>query len=116
MFKQAIVLRSDLEMGKGKLVAQGSHASLEAFIEAQKSSALTVAAWRSTGCKKITLKVSSEAELKELYSKAKRLKLPCSLVRDAGHTQVEPGTITALAIGPAADGTIDKVTGGLKLL
>ena len=85
-------------------------------MEVQKTNALAVAAWRRTGCKKITLKVSSEAELKKLHSQAKRLKLPCSLVRDAGQTQVEAGTITALAIGPAAEGEIDKVTGSLKLL
>ncbi|MFA4946154.1 MAG: peptidyl-tRNA hydrolase Pth2 [Candidatus Micrarchaeia archaeon] len=116
MFKQAIILRSDLGMGKGKLVAQGAHSSLEAFHEAQRNNALAAIAWRQGGAKKITLKVDSEAALLELHAQAKRAKLPCALIRDAGHTQVEAGTITALAIGPASDGAVDKLTGDLKLL
>ena len=62
------------------------------------------------------LKVKSLKELKLLYRKAKRLKLPCALIRDAGLTQVKPGTITCLGIGPAEDKKIDKITGKLKLL
>ena len=48
MFKQAIVVRTDLGMGKGKLVAQCSHASLEAFL---KTSAVIRQAWRAVGAR-----------------------------------------------------------------
>jgi len=111
--KQAIILRTDLKMGKGKLVAQGSHASLTAF---QKAGRMARKFWIYTGQKKIVLKVSSEKELLELYEKARSKKLPHALIRDAGHTQLEPGTITALAIGPADDKKIDELVSHLKLL
>ena len=41
---------------------------------------------------------------------------PWSEVTDAGHTQIAPGTITCLSIGPAPEENIDKITGDLKLL
>jgi PTH2 family peptidyl-tRNA hydrolase len=112
-YKQAIVVRADLEMGKGKMVAQGSHASLMAYKLARDADA---SEWEESGSKKITLKVSSEAELLDVFMKAKAAKLPAALVKDAGHTQVVPGTPTAVAIGPAPEGEIDRITGGLKLL
>ena len=111
--KQAIVLNASLKMGKGKAAAQASHASLEAF---QKTLENAREEWRESGMEKVVLKVSSEKELLALYDKAKRKKLPCALIRDAGHTQVPAGSITACAIGPADEREIDEITGELKLL
>ena len=114
--KQAIILRSDLGMGKGKIVTQGAHASLTAFREAEKKNTEDAERWEAEGQKKITLKVGSEKELMQIYSKAKRKKLPISLICDAGLTQLEPGSATAVAIGPADEKKIDVITGKLKLL
>ena len=36
-------------------------------------------------------------------------------VRDAGHTQVAPGTKTVLCVGPDKARKIDSITGHLKL-
>jgi PTH2 family peptidyl-tRNA hydrolase len=114
--KQALVLRADLGMGKGKLVAQGAHASLLAYREAERKSAETVRRWEREGSRKVALRAESEGELLGLYEHAQKLKLPVSLVADAGRTQLEPGTLTALAIGPGPENLIDQVTGKLRLL
>ena len=43
-------------------------------------------------------------------------KLKTALIKDAGHTVVEPGTITCLGIGPDKEYKIDKITGKLKMV
>jgi PTH2 family peptidyl-tRNA hydrolase len=111
--KQAIIIRTDLKMGKGKIASQCSHASIAAFLNASKEDKEE---WVSGGMKKIILKASGEKELMNLFKEAKKEKLPSELIRDAGLTQIEPGSMTALGIGPAEDGKIDKITGKLKLL
>ncbi len=120
MYKQVIVVRRDLRLGKGKLAAQVAHASCEAvFSILERGSAVWrewLDSWKRSGQEKVVLRVDTLNELLELYNKAKAAGLPISLVRDAGHTQVPPGTITAIAIGPAPEHEIDKITGHLKLL
>lgn len=38
------------------------------------------------------------------------------MVEDAGHTQIEAGSKTVLAVGPAFSNEIDPITSHLKLL
>jgi len=115
-FKQAIIIRMDIKMSTGKKVAQACHAAIIAVEEARKYHPDILSQWGKEGQKKIALKVQTEAELLEIYQKAKNLKLPCSLIQDAGLTQLEPGTKTAVAIGPALAVDVDKITHDLKLL
>jgi PTH2 family peptidyl-tRNA hydrolase len=110
--KQAIAVRTDLGMGTGKVAAQVAHASLQAHEKADDDIA---GEWRASGAKKIVLKASGETELRELADAARRERLPHALVTDAGHTQVAPGTLTALAVGPGTENIVDKVTGELSL-
>lgn len=110
--KQAIVARTDIDMGTGKLAAQVAHASLSAYEDAGDEARR---AWKSGGQKKIVLKGSGESQLQQLADEARRERLPHALVRDAGHTQLEPGTVTALAVGPGEERLVDKVTGDLSL-
>ncbi|WP_336361004.1 MULTISPECIES: peptidyl-tRNA hydrolase Pth2 [unclassified Haladaptatus] len=110
--KQAIVARTDIGMGTGKLAAQVAHASLSAYEDADSRAR---SKWKGEGQKKVVLKASSEAELFELADKARAEGLPYAIIRDAGHTQLEPGTVTTLAVGPAQDNLVDKVTGDLSL-
>ena len=110
--KQAIVARTDLGMGQGKLAAQVAHASLSAYEEADSR---TRRAWKGEGQKKVVLKAAGEAQLFELADVAEREGLPYAIVRDAGHTQLDPGTVTTLAVGPGNDEVIDRVTGELSL-
>lgn len=111
--KQVIVARDDLDMGRGKLAAQVAHASLTAY---ERTDANTAEAWRSDGQRKVVLRGDDERMLTDLAAEARRAGLPYALIRDAGHTQLDPGTLTALAIGPAEAATIDRVTGDLSLL
>jgi PTH2 family peptidyl-tRNA hydrolase len=110
--KQAIVARTDIGMGTGKLAAQVAHASLSAYEDAD---AKTRRAWKGSGQKKIVLKGESEQQLFELADRAGREGLPHAIIRDAGHTQLEPGTVTCLAVGPGPENIVDKVTGELSL-
>ena len=114
--KQAIVARLDIKMGKGKLAAQAAHASISAAEEAMKKHEEWYREWKDEGQKKVVLKVQSEAELTELYRIAKGSRLPAAIVEDRGLTQLEPGTVTCVGIGPGPDGDIDRITGKLKLL
>ena len=114
--KQAIVVRTDLKMGKGKLAAQVAHASLSAAELASERRRPWYDEWKDGGQAKVVLKVQSEPELHDLFRKAKSSNLPTSLIHDKGLTQVEPGTVTCVGIGPGPDQEIDKVTGKLKLL
>lgn len=126
--KQVILIRSDLRMRKGKEAAQISHASQMWLV--QRSLRQTVASypqiaggefsleewyWLTTGTTKIVLKCTSEAELLEIDRAARVKGLNTSLVRDSGHTEVPPGTITALAIGPHEVSKFDGLTNNLQL-
>lgn len=119
-YKQAIIIRRDLSMRRGKEIAQGSHASMaflvhRLFSERPAFSEAEVA-WMRGGMAKICLQVASEAELTELHGKAVAAGLVAELIRDSGKTEFNGvPTLTCLAIGPDEASRIDAVTGGLKL-
>jgi PTH2 family peptidyl-tRNA hydrolase len=110
--KQAVVARTDLGMGEGKLAAQVAHASLMAYEDAERRDR---SEWKGSGQKKVVLQTDGESQLFELADVAEREGLAHAVVRDAGHTQLDPGTVTALAVGPAPDDLVDRVTGDLSL-
>jgi len=112
-WKQAIVVRKDLKLGPGKAAAQVAHASIGAMRMAGRRD---VEAWEAEGAKKVVLKVDGIAALMELKKKASAKKLPVFVVRDAGLTQTERGTITCLGVGPAEEEKVDGITSDLKLL
>jgi peptidyl-tRNA hydrolase, PTH2 family len=112
-YKQAILVRNDLKMGKGKIAAQAAHASLASYKNTDKK---TKEAWESLGCKKVVLKVESEAELLRFQELARDADLPNALITDAGLTQIPASTTTCLGIGPAEEDKVDKIVKDLKLL
>lgn len=113
--KQVIIIRADLGMGKGKIAAQSAHASVLALDKTRIKEPGWASEWETQGSAKVVLKVQNKEELVKLFEDMKK-QLPCALVRDAGHTQVSPGTITCFACGPAPEANLNKYTSELKLL
>ncbi|MBN2157384.1 MAG: peptidyl-tRNA hydrolase [Candidatus Lokiarchaeota archaeon] len=116
-YKQAIVIRTDLKMEVGKKCAQACHASLSAAEVSRSKNINIYREWkRVSGQRKIVLKIGSEEEIRKLYYDIVNAGIAAYLVQDAGLTQLEPGTITALGIGPDTSEKIDKFCADLKLL
>ncbi len=113
--KQAIIVRKDLKMSAGKISAQVAHAAIEAYDKALAKDSAAVGEWKMQGMPKIVLKAASEKELLEIFEAAKK-RVPAALIKDAGKTQIEPGSITCIALGPAQESEIDRHTKHLKLL
>lgn len=65
--------------------------------------------------KKIVLIGKDTKELEELYRKARTFNVAAHLVKDAGHTEVAPGSITVLAVFGSED-IVNEITGKHKLL
>jgi PTH2 family peptidyl-tRNA hydrolase len=123
--KQTIVLRKDLNMRKGKMVAQGAHASMRAILQlGHREGANFVVPlddrlepWLLGRFKKICVSVNSEAELLRLHQEAKAAGLITALIQDAGLTEFGGiPTYTALAVGPDTSDRVDLITGALPLL
>ena len=128
--KQVIVMRKDLGMTAGKMVAQGAHASLGAILDQGEHRvvdgrpAIVIylddprsAPWLLGSFAKIGARVESEAELLALHEKAKTAGIITTLITDAGLTHFGGvATTTAIAIGPDFKHVIDPVTSHLRLL
>jgi PTH2 family peptidyl-tRNA hydrolase len=112
-YKQCLIIRNDVKMSCGKRCAQAAHASIGAYNTADKA---LQKAWFSEGQKKVVLKANDERTLYELKVIAERAGISSSLIQDAGLTEIPPGTITALGLGPARTEDLDKITGNLTLL
>ena len=115
-YKQVILIRTDLKMGTGKKCAQSCHASVSTSDLVRIKNKLAWKNWKNSGQKKVVLKVLGMDDLNNIIIKLEKKKIPYFLVRDAGLTQLSPGTATALGIGPAPSRELDEITGDLKLL
>ena len=129
--KQVIVIRKDLEMRKGKMIAQGSHASLGSllkfFDKIENKGSITYKVqfgkdsyldqWLNGAFTKICLYVNSEEELLTIKKLCDEARIPNALIVDAGLTEFHGiPTKTCIGIGPWDSDQIDKITGSLKLL
>lgn len=117
--KQVIVIRKDLNMRKGKMIAQGAHASMAAilYMEGVVKKDECVSEWLKGLFTKIVVYVNSEEELTNLYATAYRKGLNCSRILDAGLTEFNGvPTLTAVAVGPNYIEDVDAITKDLPLL
>lgn len=118
--KMVIVMRKDLNMTKGKYVAQGSHAALGTVLGIQNSDNVhhkeILNKWLNAAFVKVCVSVNSLEELHEIYDKAVEQGEATVLITDNGLTMFNGvKTDTCLAIlGYRED--LDKITGHLKLL
>ncbi len=112
-YKQCIIVREDLKLSKGKLAVQVAHAAVSASEFADREA---YEAWKEGGQKKVVLRAPSLQDLFELKELARKHGISTALIQDAGLTEVPPGTVTVLGIGPAEVGELDRITGHLKLL
>lgn len=123
MYKLAIVVRTDTEMRKGKMAGQVGHACTTVTVLSLTSNKpdglkeLKFTNWFFLSNQtKAVLRVTGEPALEEIAKAAEEKGLMVVRIKDAGHTQLEPGTFTCVAIGPDEESLIDSVTGHLKLL
>jgi PTH2 family peptidyl-tRNA hydrolase len=139
--KQVIVVRKDLNMRKGKMIAQGSHASM-AFLTSKMMSRYDnelcsdgwyefetvdcmfskdekdqIEHWLRNSFRKICVYVNSEEELLSVYNAAKEKDLLAKLIEDNGATEFGGvKTLTCCAIGPHWDNLFEGITNHLPLL
>lgn len=123
--KQVIVMRKDLGMRKGKMIAQGAHASMKVLLDAatRTEAGLTIAldeaaaAWLGGRFTKVCVSVDSAEALAAIVARAREAGLPCALIVDAGQTEFHGvPTPTCCAVGPGWSEEVDAITGGLPLL
>ena len=112
-WKQCLIIRSDVKMSCGKKCAQLAHGAVGAY---EKTDKITQKKWFNEGMKKVVLKVPTLRAMYEIKTNAEMAGIATSLIIDAGRTEIEPGTVTALGLGPARSEDLDKITGDLQLL
>lgn len=114
--KMVIVVRRDLKLSAGKMAAQVAHAAVDCALRSKADAEKAFKKWKSEGQKKVVVRVDSERDLHELKLSADGRGLVTSLISDAGLTEVAPGTVTVLGIGPGPNAQVDQITGKLPLL
>ena len=114
--KMVIAVRKDLDLGKGKLAAQVAHAAVSCALKAEKDDKKIFKEWVRTGQKKVVIKLPNLDELIKLQREASLRGFTNFIITDAGLTQIAPGTVTCVGIGPAEEEDIDSLTGEYPLM
>ncbi len=121
MFKMVFVVNCSLNMSSGKIASQAAHAAVSLYIKAKDNPNKyliffnDIDTWEKLGQKKVVLKGNDEKHLLSLEQQANSANLLAISIRDAGMTQIEPGSLTCLGIFGRKE-MVDKVTGKLYLL
>ena len=115
-YKLVVAVREDLGLSSGKTAVQVAHAAVGCVMKARATNAKWYSRWDHEGGKKVVVHVEREEDLRSLERIADKEGLPLYLVSDAGLTEVPPGTITCIGLGPAPDHLLNPLTGSLPLL
>ena len=70
-YKLVVLVRTDLDMGKGKIAAQVGHASVECALRAEKKDRKAFDSWMDCGQRKVVLKVSGKDEMIRYMNEAR---------------------------------------------
>ncbi|MEM0155730.1 MAG: peptidyl-tRNA hydrolase Pth2 [Thermoplasmataceae archaeon] len=114
--KMVIAYRKDIDLGKGKMAAQVAHAAVSCALQAEKHDKKRFKEWTRFGQKKVVIRVNDLDTIYMLKERADKLGITNSIIIDAGLTQVPPGTVTCLGIGPFESDRLDEITGEFPLL
>ena len=110
------IARKDLKLSAGKLAAQVGHATAECITKAERAEPRMLDRYMRLGQRKVVCQASSEAELRRLFGEAKAAGIMAALIKDARDTEIAPGTVTVVGLGPDEKDKIDSITGSLPLL
>ena len=111
-----IGVRKDIALSCGKIAVQVAHAAVECAFALRASDSSLLRKWRAEGGKKVVVWVEDIEEIHGLELAAQRMGITAEIIRDAGATEVPPGTITCIGLGPAQEEMIDQLTRDLPLL
>ena len=110
----AFLCRVDLPRSPGKLAVQWAHAAIESLKRAKKTHSRMVQRWNESASRKVCLAVEDESELEHFLELVQEASLPFALIKDAGLTEVPPGTVTVLGVGPGPRHTMDSLFRSLR--
>ena len=106
-WKIVIVVRTDLELSLGKVIAQAVHSAMRTQFRTDYSR-------DDITC--IVCYVKSQEKLMRLHELALHEGVVCGLQVDRGLSEVEPNTPTVLCLGPDEPEKVNLITGRLQLL
>lgn len=90
-----ILMNTGIGMSPGKMIAQGGHAVMESQF---MTNPLTYSEWYDQHQKKIVLGIKSEEKLLNAKKKLEKAGLKVKEIRDLGLTEIEPNSLTAVAV------------------
>ncbi len=107
------LIRQDIEMPIGKMLAQSAHGFMGALLKADKATVETYLAGSFT---KIAIKAKNLAALQRAKTECDALGIPTALITDAGRTVFTEPTVTCLGVGPVLRENLPKFVQKMNLI
>lgn len=115
------IIRTDIEMDRGKIAAQMGHAYLEAYLLALEKRPETIPLYKKDQTIKIAMRAKKVQHLEDAYQKAFDAGIPSVLITDLGlyglpEDMLGKPTVTALGLGPAKRNEVKDILKRFQLL